>query len=83
MIRFMVYSLFILLLGLVSITVGIIKGRVWAVDYINPATIGSIEAREGITNAFIYCPVIFGGVLVVLGLVIFAIVFSHWTKKHL
>jgi hypothetical protein len=72
-----------LLIGIFSISCGIIKGKVWAAEYINPLQTGDIAEREGITNAFIYTPIIFGALLIVLGLIIFTVVFIKWTNKYL
>jgi hypothetical protein len=83
MIKMMLSSILMLLLGLFSISCGIIKGRVWAEEYINPLLIGSLEEREGIINAFVYIPIIFGVLFILLGLIIFTVVFIHWTKKYL
>lgn len=83
MIKVMLSSILMLLLGIFSISCGIIKGRVWAGEYINPLQIGSLEEREGITNAFVYTPIIFGTLLILLGLIIFTVVFINWTKKYL
>ncbi|MCQ6564129.1 hypothetical protein [Paenibacillus mendelii] len=83
MIRFMVYSLVLFLFGLFSIAAGLFKGKDWVADFINPSKIESVDELVRITNAFIYLPVIFGGLIIVLGLIIFAIVFNNWTKKYL
>ena len=83
MIRVMMSSILMLFLGICTICLGIIKGRVWAEEYINPLQAGGLEARVGITNAFVYTPIILGTLLIILGLIIFTVVFISWTKKYL
>ena len=58
MIRVMMSSILMLLLGIFTIFLGIVKGRVWAEEYINPLQIGSLEERIGIVYAFVYTPII-------------------------
>jgi hypothetical protein len=80
MLRIMTYSLILLLLGNYSILLGNLKGKEWAINFNYQ---GSNEVREGITNTFVYTPIIFGICLVLLSLIIFSITFHHWVKKHL
>jgi len=82
MIKIMATSLLMMAAGVLGIWSGLAKGKVWAEEYISASRILNISEREGITHAFMYIPIVSGTLLIVLGLIVFTVTYTGWTRKY-